>query len=357
MNFSNEDVFLNIIKYPNESINIILSDPPYNLSAEWIINEDGRYELKKSSKDFMNKWVSLDGDDLDKLFRESYRILKDGGYLLFFGMDNQLPPFQYYAVKNGLEICQSLYWLSLNRMPKGRDVIKEINKEIYKDYKYGRRPLKQVLETIMVFRKPFKSFKDLEINGHLPIINTERHKREFNMYPAQMLSTKEGLDSLETIYPKIRNSIIEIPYEKEEQKIFFYSNRANNQERNNGLEQKISGSNTYNPKCLKCGKWKIAQGIDKEKYTCSCLEPDFEKPDKHSHPTLKPINLIKEIALEFKLPENHEQKWYIPFAGAGSEIIGLLLAGIKDNDIMACEINQDFYDMALKRIEYYKKTI
>lgn len=96
--------------YQDYFFDIIYSDPPYNLSSEWFIDKDGRYKLKRTTKDFLSKWNGLSEDDLDLLFNESYRTLKYGGYLILYGMDRQLGPFHYYAVKNGFEVCQSLYW-------------------------------------------------------------------------------------------------------------------------------------------------------------------------------------------------------------------------------------------------------
>ena len=76
---------------------------------------------------------------------------------------------------------------------------------------------------------------------------------------------------------------------------------------------------------------------------------------KSSHPTMKPISLIKHIATLFKLPDKVGQKWYVPFAGSGSEIIGILKTGVKEENIKACEINPEYVEIAKARIKHYTK--
>ena len=195
----NADVLEDIKTYQDYFFDIIYSDPPYNLASTWFIDTDGQYKIKRKSKDFLSKWDGLTEKEFDIFFKESFRTLKYGGYLIMYGMDRQLGPFHYYAVKNGFEVCQSLYWFFLSSFPKASDVSKQISKKIgeerevigqgkagfleknnvfdfdkegygtydisvsnnpiakkYEGYKYSIAPLKQVLETIMVFHKPIK---------------------------------------------------------------------------------------------------------------------------------------------------------------------------------------------------------
>jgi DNA modification methylase len=192
------------------AFDINYSDPPYALGSEIYIRPDGKFDYKKAT-DFMNKWDMPTGEYWEKWFEESFRTLKHGGYCLMFGMDRQLPMFQYYAIKAGFQVRQSMYWyfissfpkatdLSLNldksakverevvgkkaySMPKADNTMKEnsygisggklangnsaerINQDItapatdlakkYEGYKYSIAPLKQTCETIMVFQKPY----------------------------------------------------------------------------------------------------------------------------------------------------------------------------------------------------------
>lgn len=169
------------------------SDPPYALGSEVIIRADGKVDYKKAN-DFMNKWEMPTGEYWEQWFKEAYRTLKHGGYCIMFGIDRQLLLFKYYANLAGFEEQQSLYWYFISNFPKATDLSKMIDKNAgaertriqvkeaakdsvygdyngeiddnnaitelakkYNGYKYSISPLKQTNETILVFRKPYKS--------------------------------------------------------------------------------------------------------------------------------------------------------------------------------------------------------
>ena len=69
----------------------------------------------------------------------------------------------------------------------------------------------------------------------------------------------------------------------------------------------------------------------------------------------KPISLIERISSLFKLPEECDQKVYIPFCDVFSEIIGFVKAGYKIDNIYGCELSEDYYNIGLKRLEHYTK--
>jgi len=179
------------------AFDINYSDPPYALGSEIYIRPDGKFDYKKAT-DFMNKWEMPTGEYWEKWFEESFRTLKHGGYCIMFGIDRQLPMFQYYAIKAGFQIRQSMYWYSISGFPKASDLSKNLyknansfvkgkptknsrkgvegesgnyshSKEVternpqtdlakkYEGYKYSIAPLKQTCETIMIFQKPYKT--------------------------------------------------------------------------------------------------------------------------------------------------------------------------------------------------------
>ena len=186
------------------SIHTIFSDPPYNLSSRWQIGHNGVPEEIGKAVDFMDKWEGLSAEQLTTLFQELHRVLKFGGYCIMYGVDRQLLPFQYFAVKAGFEVCQSLYWYFTSGYPKSESVARKIDKKfglkgevissrevhdmtggkfihgcmkgektpkgvyeerecvsslakLFEGYKFGIAPFKPVLETIMVFRKQCKT--------------------------------------------------------------------------------------------------------------------------------------------------------------------------------------------------------
>jgi DNA modification methylase len=179
------------------AFDINYSDPPYALGSEIYIRPDGKFDYKKAT-DFMNKWDMPTGEYWEKWFEESFRTLKHGGYCVMFGIDRQLPMFQYYAIKAGFKVNQSLYWFFISSFPKSSCLSKNLDKNAkafvkgkptknsrkgiegeagnfshskevteinpqtdlakkYEGYKYSIAPLKQTCETIMIFQKPYKT--------------------------------------------------------------------------------------------------------------------------------------------------------------------------------------------------------
>jgi site-specific DNA-methyltransferase (adenine-specific) len=181
--------------------NILYADPPYALGSTVIVRPDGKVDYHKAS-DFMSKWEMPTGDYWDKWFKEAHRVLKNGGWLIMFGIDRQLLLFKYYALLAGFEEQQSLYWYFISNFPKATDLSKMLDKNAgvdreaiapsqnarpkslkednlyeagtvgkefditapstdlakkYDGYKYSISPLKQTNETIMIFKKPSKT--------------------------------------------------------------------------------------------------------------------------------------------------------------------------------------------------------
>ncbi|MBF0490875.1 MAG: site-specific DNA-methyltransferase [Candidatus Omnitrophica bacterium] len=84
--------------------------------------------------------------------------------------------------------------------------------------------------------------------------------------------------------------------------------------------------------------WDIPNNKDKE-------ELAFGK-----HPTQKPQRLIDRIML---IAAKRNGRLLVPFSGSGTEII----AGLKYNmDIVGYEINKEYFDLSINRIEHYLKS-
>jgi site-specific DNA-methyltransferase (adenine-specific) len=114
---------------PDNSVDIIFTDPPYALGSEVIIRPDGKPDYKKAV-DFMSKWQMPNGDFWNEWFFEANRILKFGGHCLMFGIDRQTFLFQYYAILNKFTEKQKLYWYTIQSFPKATDLQKVIQKQI-----------------------------------------------------------------------------------------------------------------------------------------------------------------------------------------------------------------------------------
>jgi site-specific DNA-methyltransferase (adenine-specific) len=278
----------------------------------------------------------------------------------------------------------------------------------YQGYKYSISPLKQTCETIMVFKKPSKTGSvlhdtlamengddtitcgalDIDRNrvaatdkaifpvGDYGESNFRNNKRTEDpnpdgRYPSQTFidtQVAERLDLQSGVFQSNSKTIVEAieskistfgassqrqvsryedvggcskilhkcDYEQIDYDLFIYEPKVDGSERNNGV---------YN--------------LDEKQYIHDGRNKPIENPYQrnnsvafNNHPTLKPIDLNGKILKLFKTP--NEQKICYPFAGSGSEVIGGLQANYQN--WVACEINQDYVDIANARIKHYQEN-
>ena len=139
-------------------------------------------------------------------------------------------------------------------------------------------------------------------------------------------------------------------YEKEEHDLYFYNPKVSKSERNAGCEEMDKKEN-------RGGGGRVKEGYDDNDQEQQRLKDAARKygavqaKKTNSHPTVKPISLNHKILSLFKTP--NEQRLLVSFAGSGSEVIGAIKAGYKN--IEACEINQEYIDIANARIAYWSK--
>lgn len=140
-------------------------------------------------------------------------------------------------------------------------------------------------------------------------------------------------------------------FEKDDFDIYNYSSKVSEFERNFGLnefEDKKGGFYNCNSSDL--------ENFGGMSLGASSLKGEYKNPlpKKNNHPTLKPINLIKQIATYFKLPI--DQKVYIPFCGVFSEIIGFHQAGYKEENIWGCEMSEEYVSIGNARFKSWKEN-
>jgi DNA modification methylase len=119
---------------PDNSIDSIVTDPPYGLSKQpdmvevlkcWLAGED----YKHNSKGFMGKeWDSFVPGPT--IWKECYRVLKPGGHMVaFFG--TRTYDIGVLAIRlAGFEIRNQLAWVFGSGFPKSLDVSKAIDKTL-----------------------------------------------------------------------------------------------------------------------------------------------------------------------------------------------------------------------------------
>lgn len=405
---------------PDNSQDFIFGDPPYLLGSTVKIGKDGKPYYEKA-RDFMNAW---DGKQVDEKFWEEFfkvaeQKLKFGGRILFFGIDRQLFLFQYYAVAAGFEIKQSLYWYFISNFPKATDLSKQIDKRLgvgreqvvnplakqqtsqksvstfdkrgvdfispnaatelgkkYEGYKYSLSPLKQVLETVMVFQKRTKNKSILDDvfafengdktispsiwaidEGRVPtneeITNHSRgDKSDKGSDKYNLISNKQETHQTEGQklgrYPS--QMFIDSTCASKIDEQSGISKGSDSTRKNNNFDSTCYGSFAPNESrgyADEAGASKILHHIG---YLDEELDLVFYSPKvstferefgvKNNHPCLKPIKLIYQIAKLLKAP--FPQKVFFPFSGAGSEIIGFEQAGFNKELFSMSELDAEF---------------
>lgn len=134
-------------------------------------------------------------------------------------------------------------------------------------------------------------------------------------------------------------------------------------------------------KCQNCGGWypKAQRAQRRPGSTCNCEEPDFvyvdfpqttvddgrqtpidnpyqrgETTRRNTHPTIKPIALTRWLATLLLPPAMYApRRLLIPFAGAGSEMVGAMLAGWED--VTGIELEADHVAIAEARLAYWQQ--
>ena len=144
------------------------------------------------------------------------------------------------------------------------------------------------------------------------------------------------------------NKLNELP--KEQQKIFpfLYVPKASKSERNKGLSGSYEGGNTYNRKCLICGKWERKQGFSDD-YTCHCSNPKWIEPKGNIHATVKPLKLMSYL---ITLTTRENDIVLDPFIGSGTTAISSILLKRR---FIGFEREEEYYKIAVERIKYYQK--
>jgi site-specific DNA-methyltransferase (adenine-specific) len=135
----------------------------------------------------------------------------------------------------------------------------------------------------------------------------------------------------------------ELPEEQRKILPFLYVPKASKSERNKGLSESGTGSNTYNKKCIICGKWQIKQELS-DNYTCHCENPKWEEPKGNMHPTVKPIKLMNYL---ITLTSRENDVILDPFAGSGSTLIA---CEILNRNYIGVEKEEAYYNIAVERI-------
>lgn len=169
----NNDCILELEKLPDNSIDLVLTDPPYfidKLDNKWS-SDDINNDTKNSHIKHLPKGMKFDKKQVKNLYdyylelsRILFRKMKPGAYFLSFSS-----PRLYHAIAMscdiaGFEIRDMINWTYTQSMPKGMSISHVIDKmklseeekqslkEEYKDYKTPQ--IRSCFEPICVAMKP-----------------------------------------------------------------------------------------------------------------------------------------------------------------------------------------------------------
>ena len=108
----NGDMLVELDKLESNSIDAIITDPPYELN-------------------FMGKGWDNSGISFQKLtWEKCLRVLKPGGYLLSFGGSRTFHRIACAIEDAGFEIRDTIMWLYGSGMPKSMNIGKKVLKDI-----------------------------------------------------------------------------------------------------------------------------------------------------------------------------------------------------------------------------------
>ena len=117
--YLNEDCFSFLQTVPSKSVNLILIDPPYEISRP--TNFQSGEETGRDTDRFR---ISMDFGEWDKNFtglneviKEGYRILKDGGTFICFYDLWKITPLKEMFEKNKYKQIRYIEWLKTNPVP------------------------------------------------------------------------------------------------------------------------------------------------------------------------------------------------------------------------------------------------
>lgn len=121
----NEDCIRSMKRLANGSIDLILTDPPYNL-GNFMKGRDTN--LKKMRDNFFGAagWDNLSFEDweksMDSFFEESVRVLKKGGAMIVFMAIIKVESLIKIAERHGLYYKTTGIWHKLNPMPRNMNL-------------------------------------------------------------------------------------------------------------------------------------------------------------------------------------------------------------------------------------------
>jgi|GEM_PF-1348665 len=227
----------------------------------------------------------------------------------------------------------------ISQLEQGKTEIKSNNKR-YGRNSFNESKTKSTIGGNLKGRFPSNLILDgsEEVNSLFPIAKSGARSSKHHIGNEQGEMFNHG------IYGKYKSkNYDDVPASEGSASRFFYCSKSSKSERNLGFENG-TGSNTYNKKCLLCGKWQRKQSFSDD-YTCHCEIPEYEVASGNNHPTVKPISLMKYLCKLITPPNGIILD---PFFGSGSTAIAAKMEGF---NWVGIEKEPEYCEIAKRRIK------
>lgn len=110
------DAFEYMKHLKDNTIDLIIADPPYFLSNDGISNSGGK--MVSVNKGIWDKNTEVSPEEFYDLFlREAYRVLKKDGTLWVFGTMHNIYLIGYLLGKNEFKLLNNITWQKSNPVP------------------------------------------------------------------------------------------------------------------------------------------------------------------------------------------------------------------------------------------------
>lgn len=358
---------------PDNSIDSIVTDPPYGLGKEpdalqmlkdWI--QTGHHDVKAKSGFMGKEWDAFVPQPV--LWAECLRVLKPGGHILSFAGTRTYDLVVLGLRMAGFEIRDQLAWVYGSGFPKSMDVSKSIQKRNNsKQWQGWGTALKPAHEPIVMARKPVVGTiaqnvlmwhtGALNIDGCRIPLNGECDAAGANTpdtvgrFPANLIH--DGSDEVISVFPDSTGAGKSLP----QVKITGYGNKNTG----NGTSDYFggdripfdSGSGSA-ARFFYCAK---ASRNDRHDGIIDDPEPQFKHGDTlrkienvdtvgNNHPTVKPTALMRYLVRLVTPPNGIVLD---PFNGSGSTGKAAVLEGFK---YIGCDLDENYINISRNRIQY-----